>query len=193
MKAVLIQGGKVTASINRWMSRDVIVFQDELRCMSELPENQIDVYSVQRRNIRISSITCGELSNINSLYPYEDTIFVCADNGVGYIEKKKEFQAVEMKQFNSSIDHMLVDYQGNLWFTSSRLGVLQRMCKSIFRDIHYEAAEDEKIVNAVTEWQGQLYIGTDKGLRLSMPKPEQALWNEWTELLSDAQNTKFYG
>ncbi len=95
-----------------------------------------------------------------------------------------------MKQFNSSIDHMLVDYQDNLWFTSSRLGVM-RMSKSIFQDIHYEAAADEKIVNAVTEWQGQLYIGTDKGLKIVDTKTGAGVMNEWTELLSDARIRSF--
>lgn len=191
-KLFLIQGGKVTASYQPLDESAYVccLFQDELLYVGT-SKNQIDVYSVQGETLEYQkSITCGELSNINSLYPYEDTIFVCADNGVGYIEKKKEFQAVEMKQFNSSIDHMLVDYQGNLWFTSSRLGVL-RMCKSIFRDIHYEAAEDEKIVNAVTEWQGQLYIGTDKGLKIVDTKTGAGVTNEWTELLSDARIRSF--
>ena len=40
-----------------------------------------------------------------------------------------------MNEFNNSIDNTLLDYQGNLWFTSSRLGLL-RLAQSAFKDIY---------------------------------------------------------
>ena len=48
---------------------------------------------------------------------------------------------------------MVVDYQGNLWFTSSRMGLL-RMSKTIVDDIYYKAGLSEKVVNGVIAWQG---------------------------------------
>ena len=78
---------------------------------------------------------CEELSNIKSLYFLDDgAMFVCADNGVGYFVEQTDFKMINTDTFNSSIDHMLMDYQGNLWFTSSRLGVL-RLCKSVFTSL----------------------------------------------------------
>ena len=58
---------------------------------------------------------------------------------------------------------MLYDYQGNLWFTSSRLGLL-RLAKSPFKDVYGAAGMERKVVNAIVFWQGCYYIGTDTGL-----------------------------
>lgn len=187
-KLFLIQEGEVSASYQPVSEGGYTccVFQEE-KLYVGTSKNQIDVYSVEGKSLNYKkSIECGDLSDINSIYPYEDTIFVCADNGTGYFEKNEEFQAIEMNDFNSSIDHMLVDYQGNLWFTSSRLGVM-RMSKTIFRDIHYAADTEEKIVNTVTEWQGQLYIGTDKGLKIVDAESGTGTVNELTELLTHAR------
>lgn len=38
-------------------------------------------------------------------------MFVCADNGVGYFVEQTDFKMINTDTFNSSIDHMLMDYQ----------------------------------------------------------------------------------
>ncbi|MBP5331376.1 MAG: HD domain protein, partial [Lachnospiraceae bacterium] len=58
---------------------------------------------------------------------------------------------------------MLYDYQGNLWFTSSRLGLL-RLAKSPFKDVYGAVGMERRVVNAIVFWQDNYYIGTDKGL-----------------------------
>lgn len=60
---------------------------------------------------------------------------------------------IKTDKFNNSIEYMVVDYQGNLWFTSSRMGLL-RMSKTIVDDIYYKAGLSEKVVNGVIAWQG---------------------------------------
>ena len=52
-------------------------------------------------------------------------MFICADNGIAYFAADGKYETISAAAFNSSIDHMLIDYQGNLWFTSSRLGVME--------------------------------------------------------------------
>ena len=109
---------------------------------------------------------CEELSNIKSLYFLDNgAMFVCADNGVGYFVEQTDFKMINTDTFNSSIDHMLMDYQGNLWFTSSRLGVL-RLCKSVFTLLQTGAIQENQVVNSVTKWQNRFYIGTDSGLEV---------------------------
>lgn len=127
--------------------------------------NRLVRYAVQGEKLRQEEeIECEGLSNLNSIHIEEDgRIFICADNGVGYLDTEKNYQVIHTNTFNSSIDRMLVDYQGNLWFTSSRLGLL-RLCRSVFTDLYHEAGLADKVVNAVICWKDSLYFGTDNGL-----------------------------
>ena len=61
---------------------------------------------------------------------------------------------------------MTADYQGNLWFTSSRLGLL-RLSRSAFTQLNYEHSDEKLVVNTVTMWNGNYYIGTDSGIAVS--------------------------
>ena len=60
---------------------------------------------------------------------------------------------------------MIEDYQGNLWFSSSRLGLL-KMCKTAFSEIYLSAGFDEAVVNSVSKYKGKIYFGTDNGLSM---------------------------
>ena len=141
--------------------------------------------------------TCEGLKNINDLYNVGDgELFISADNGVGYISRENEFEAVNTNDFNNSIDNMLIDYQGNLWFTSSRLGLL-RMAPSAFKDVYTTVGMDSRVVNAVEKWQGEYYFGTDKGLDVVDAACKNRIGNALTEkldgvrircLLVDTQN-----
>ncbi|MBQ6373006.1 MAG: HD domain-containing protein [Clostridia bacterium] len=107
---------------------------------------------------------CGGLTTIKDLYLLENgEVFISADNGVGYIDISGKYHSINTNNFNNSIDNMLMDYQGNLWFTSSRLGLL-RLAPSAFSSVFTSAGLSPKVVNAVVKWQGNYYIGTDKGL-----------------------------
>jgi energy-coupling factor transport system substrate-specific component len=112
----------------------------------------------------VTVFTCGNLTSLKDLYFLDSgEMFVTADNGVGYLDANRAYHSVNTNQFNNSIDKMLVDYQGNLWFTSSRLGLL-RLAASDFRDIYSTAGMEKRVVNTVAQWNGVYYIGTDKGM-----------------------------
>lgn len=127
--------------------------------------NTVDVYRVSEGQLKkVSSIECGDLGEINTLnFREEGGMIICADNGAGYVGPDGVFCPIDTNNFNSSIDHILFDYQGNLWFTSSRLGLL-RLCPSVFTEIYGEEGAYENVVNTIIEWQDCLYIGTDSGL-----------------------------
>lgn len=128
-------------------------------------ENSVEIYRVLDTKMELTStIACGELVGIKSLTVSENgLIFICADNGVGYLNSKRVYRAIDTGSFNSSIDHMMMDYQGNLWFTSSRLGLL-RLSPSVVSEVYKEVGLPENVVNTITKWQGCLYFGTDSGL-----------------------------
>lgn len=113
--------------------------------------------------VETGSYTCATLNGINSIRLIDGRKYVCAENGVGYFDSNGIFKQIYTNNFNNSIDNMLMDYQGNLWFTSSRLGVLE-MTKSVFENMFSKGNLPEKIVNSVTKWNGNFYVGTDTGL-----------------------------
>ncbi len=112
---------------------------------------------------QLDIMTCANVNSINNLNYLEDgTLFVSTDSGVSYFDNDG-YHRLNTNEFNNSIDNMLYDYQGNLWFTSSRLGLL-RLAKSPFKDIYGAIGMERRVVNAIVFWQGNYYIGTDTGL-----------------------------
>lgn len=107
-------------------------------------------------------INVGPLTYINSVECLKDEIWVCADNGIGMIQNGK-FRALENIPMNNSVDKMLLDYQGNLWFTSSRQGVM-KIVPNQFTDIFERYHLSPRVVNATCTYQEKLFIGTDTGL-----------------------------
>lgn len=148
-------------------------------------ENEIQVYSTDNGELVCEKrFECGDIKNIKSLCFSEDgTMFICADNGIAYFAADGKYETISAETFNSSIDHMLIDYQGNLWFTSSRLGVM-RMCKSIFKRYDYGADMGEDVVNSTAERAGLIYIGTDSGLIISDSCSDKNISNALTDKLA---------
>ena len=110
------------------------------------------------------TIECPGLVTIKNLHFMDNGgLFICADNGIAYVNTAGVYERINTNDFNNSIDNMLVDYQGNLWFTSSRLGLL-RLAASDFRDIYSTAGMENRVINTVVKWNGAYYIGTDKGM-----------------------------
>lgn len=102
------------------------------------------------------------LDNITSIEIFNGTLWVCSDSGIGLFENG-EFSVLQNIPLNNSIDHMLVDYEGNLWFTSSRQGVM-KIVPNQFTDINFKYGMDEMVVNSTCRLDDRLFIGTDTGL-----------------------------
>ncbi len=140
------------------------VFAEDGTLMVGTSSNHIYCYDVSDNNLKkLKVITCNNVTSINDLtYLSDGSLFVCSDNGVSYIDDSG-YHKLNTNEFNNSIDHVLHDYQGNLWFTSSRLGLL-RLAKSPFRDIYGAIGMERHVVNAIVAWKDCYYIGTDDGL-----------------------------
>ena len=146
--------------------------------------NSIYVYENKEDGlVRQRKITCGSLSNLQSItFSGEKRAYICADSGIGYIDTKGNYTDINSDEFNNSIDNMCIDYQGNLWFTSSRLGLL-RMSRSVFLDVYRAYGLAPRVVNSVAEWNGCLYFGTDSGLDIGGMTNSIRVENELTEAL----------
>ena len=164
----LLQQGHVRSSLRLTGSDEIYsscCFDRDGLLLAGTSHNHIHVFDVSDGGFtRLDNKTCDGLMNIKDLYPLEDgELFVTADNGVAHMNRRGVYEQINTNEFNNSIDNALMDYQGNLWFTSSRLGLL-RMAPSAFRDVYGMAGMPNRVVNAVTFWQGNYYFGTDKGL-----------------------------
>ena len=161
------------------------VFSADGRLFAATESNRIIIFSISDSDEGLSqtaSIACEPLRHINSLDFFDDRIFVCADDGAGYLEKESFFM-LETGTFNNSIDNMTEDYQGNLWFTSSRLGVL-KMCETSFSEIYVSGELPASVVNSTAFFKNNLYIGTDDGLMAINMENGKALTNKLTKSLS---------
>jgi len=143
--------------------------------------DKVEMYELSLGKFRLQrTTTCDMLSNLNSInVAQDDKIFLCSDTGIGYLDENRQYHAVNTNAFNSSIDRMTFDYQGNLWFSSSRLGLL-RMCESFFKDVYSEAGLDQAVVNSAVKWQDTLYFGTDNGMDAVSADFTQKVENELT-------------
>ncbi|MBQ9482345.1 MAG: HD domain-containing protein [Clostridia bacterium] len=96
---------------------------------------------------------------VNCIKKVNGRLWVCSDNGVGYVENG-EFVQPDLPMTNS-VDRMMEDYEGNLWFTSSRQGVM-KIAASRFVNISQKANLETAVVNTTCKYKNDLYIGTDK-------------------------------
>lgn len=90
-------------------------------------------------------------------------IWICAEAGLGYYDRNNIFHNQTSDSFNSSLECIHIDYQGNVWVASSRYGVM-KLSRSRFVDIFSSSGIPGAVVNAVSIYNGCYYCATDSGL-----------------------------
>ena len=183
----LLRGGQILSS--RRLTEGTAVFKSctfdaEGRLLVATTESEIYVFDVSSDWFEQKEVWhLGNLKSIKDLsFLPGGELFICADNGVAYRMPDGTLEGINTNDFNNSIDNMLMDYQGNIWFTSSRLGLL-RMAPSDFRDIYSTAGMDNQVVNTIVSWNGVYYFGTDKGLDATDLSGKHRITDELTEWL----------
>ena len=124
---------------------------------SELFYGSMDAPISALRRIGLDGIT-----GVNSILPDRERLWVCAGDGMGYLEDGA-FTRLEHLPVTNAYEAIMRDAEGNLWVSSSRRGVM-KLYPSIFTDISAVAGLGNRVVNAVSSAGGKLYIGTDTGL-----------------------------
>ena len=134
------------------------------------------------------TLSTGNLNYLNKIFysSYFGGIFVCAENGVGFVDNDGEFWDLTEVGFDSSVNDVLVDYQGNIWFTSSKQGVL-KMSPSVFSNLTKRARIDTGMVNCVLRDGRELMIGTDKGIYVEDIYSNEVIHYDWMDQLADAR------
>lgn len=115
------------------------------------------------RNTETMSV--APLYYVNSIEGINGMLWVCADNGIGFVNNGS-FVKIENIPMNTSVEEMMVDYQGNLWFVSSQQGVM-KIVPNQFIDLFDKYEFDDEVVYSTCYSGGRLFIGTkNSGLRV---------------------------
>lgn len=183
----LMKKGSILCSLRLPDEQEIFnccAFSPDGTLMVGTSSNHIFYYDVEKDDFRrIKIMTCPDVNCINNLNFLSDgTMFISTDSGISYVDGEG-YHKLNTNGFNNSIDNMLYDYQGNLWFTSSRLGLL-RLAKSPFKDVYGSIGMERKVVNTIVSWQGNYYIGTDKGLDVVDKTCSRQIENELTKSLA---------
>ena len=89
-------------------------------------------------------------------------IWICAGNGIGCVDSQG-FRLLDNVPMNNSVGHVITDYEGNLWFTSTRQGVM-KVVANHFSDFFENWNLPGAVVNSTCMYYNQLFIATDSGL-----------------------------
>ncbi|SFH69070.1 Signal transduction histidine kinase [Pseudobutyrivibrio sp. OR37] len=119
---------------------------------------------VDNHYVKIEEITAQDLIFINNIY-FKDNgyAYIAADSGIGIMDSDMNVTVLNPGNFDSAVEEIYEDYQGNLWFTSYRRGLLC-MSKSSFIDMFSICNQPASVANVTYLQDNCLYVGTDDGL-----------------------------
>ncbi|MCR4673873.1 MAG: hypothetical protein K5675_02595, partial [Lachnospiraceae bacterium] len=120
---------------------------------------------VDNKFVKESTIDLGEHSSVNRIIyeAGEEGYFFAAENGFGFVNESGEIQNLTSENFNTAISDVMVDKQGNVWYSSSKQGVLE-LSKNPFTDLFKKVGIEGDAVNTIVLDGNIVYIGTDSGV-----------------------------
>ena len=122
-------------------------------------------------------------NQINNVFFDGNRVWILSQGGIGYypvfegdVQKtfnEKNFNQCYFDGFESGFSDMMTDFQGNYWITSTVRGVL--LLRKSFFNSELAFVPNVDRVNAVTEYDGMLYVGTDSGILIADKSDKQLL------------------
>ena len=187
-RMAMLKDGKIISELDNGKKYSCCFFTKSGTVLFGSSDGYINEFSFENGKLRnLRNAKCGDLTKLNNIYMDESgIIWVCTDSGIGYIDKDNTFVMQKTKSFAHSVETMTEDYQGNLWFASSRLGLL-RLTRSSVTDVFANTGLAEVVVNTTAIYNGLLYVGADNGLIIINTKENTSVENELTELLSGSR------
>ena len=110
----------------------------------------------------METVDISPLYNVGDIASFGDQLWISARNGVGVIDDQG-VHLLENLPMDNSIRIKMTDYAGNVWFTSSRQGVM-KLVPNQFTDIFARYALPSSVVNSTCVYNDSLFIATDTGL-----------------------------
>lgn len=129
----------------------------------------------------VGEIQVAGLIYINNIYFKDNGYgYIAADSGIGIIDSGMSTAVLNPSGFDSAVEEIYEDYQGNLWFTSYRRGLLC-LSKSSFIDLFSVCNEPASVANATYRKDNIFYVGTDDGLVIINLDSLESIKNEATD------------
>ncbi len=113
-------------------------------------------------SVRMDKVNIEPLTAVYNIRKFGDQIWICARNGIGMLDGSGVHPVFKLPM-NNMISHVITDYEGNLWFTSTRQGVM-KLVPNRFMDLFERVGLPECVVNSTCMFQEKLFVGTDTGL-----------------------------
>ena len=129
-------------------------------------EEVIEKVSLEKGQFEVKAIKEARGLRSTTKIVYDEAsgeYFVCGEAGMGYFNSDLSYKEISVDSFDASVSDGVRDYQGNVWFTSSKLGIL-KLSKNPFLNVSMKALLGEHAVNVIAERDGELFIGSDDGL-----------------------------
>ncbi len=111
--------------------------------------------------------------------------WIASTSKVGFLDNDGRFCVLDDIPLDSGIEMMTSDYQGNMWFASSTKGVM-KIVTNKFVNVNKKANLPEEVTNAACLYNGALYIGANKGLRI-IDSNYHSINNELTDYIGDSR------
>ncbi|SFO12455.1 Signal transduction histidine kinase [Pseudobutyrivibrio sp. JW11] len=136
---------------------------------------------------KIETIDTPDFTYINEVYFHRNgLIYIAADSGIGFVDEEGNVSHINTGKFDSSVEQIFEDYQGDLWFTSYRRGLLC-LSQSAFVDTFGVYNISPAVANVIKNKNNQFYIGTDDGLVILDYVTGKAVYNEITEFYAETR------
>ena len=110
----------------------------------------------------MEQIDINPLSSIIQMEYVDGNIWICSTRGIGVLENGVAHELSNLPM-NNSVGHVMTDYLGNLWFTSTRQGVM-KVVPNQFSTLFERFDIPEQVVNSTCMSDGKLFVATDAGL-----------------------------
>ena len=164
-----LRGGRVTS----FLGREAIQIDEEVLSILPDPEEADSLY-IGTNSERIyhgkpeDDFAAAETRSIAPLSDTENMeyiggrIWICGGDGIGSLDENG-FHRLENVPMNGSVGRVMTDYEGNLWFTSTRQGVM-KIVPNQFSDYFALCGLESEVVNSTCKIGNRVFIATDTGL-----------------------------
>ena len=133
----------------------------------------------------MDKISVAPIENVHWMEYSCGRLWITSTTRVGYLDEKEKLRLVDGLDHMESLEMITSDYQGNLWFASSRQGVYKVVANN-FLNLSERAGMDPEVINSTCLYGGKLYIGTDTGLGILTPELK-SYEDEVTRHIGDAR------
>lgn len=155
--------------VEKYYSAHTVRYGGSTYVFSGTSGSGVDVFRVEERadglHCERSRVSTGALHTVNKLYFDGDrTVWIAGGNGAGRIdlETMQFITDAELSQC-TSLNDVTVDYEGNVWMTSSNYGVFEVSRGSVFHPVAAAGLQKES-VNGVAVSGGYIFVGSANGL-----------------------------